>query len=154
MLLKSSMKLSKFILAYTQTNLSDLRFELRFDLIPRLTLVEISIHMHWKVIAPFRLKKILSILYLYLTLDLKSYLWFQKFRQKHWSEHCCSLEIWEEGEIYRSLSQNFRKTDNNNLLGQNNHSMDRGKCMKASGIRPLFQTQETKLGLGCGSFWI
>ena len=36
------------------------------------------------------------------------------------------LLLGEEGrlEIYKSLSQNFRNTDNNNLLGRNNHSLE------------------------------
>ena len=36
------------------------------------------------------------------------------------------LLVGEEGrlEIYKSLSQNFRNTDNNNLLGRNNHCLE------------------------------
>ena len=51
------------------------------------------------------------------------------------------LLVWWERrrEIYKSLSQNFRKMDNNNLLGQNNHSLehDAGKMYQDFGDQAI-----------------
>ena len=56
------------------------------------------------------------------------------------------LLVEEEGrlEIYKSLSQNFRNTDNNNLLGRNNHSLEHDLGEMYEDIRALAIILDTR----------